>query len=345
MNKLTKILLTILIFYESLIFFILQNRHSCGYGYGWTRKLEVDCLCDFFFGRDTFWCDGKVSSYFVLMGIPVIAFLLYLLWGKRPTNEPTVPTKKDIKTTKKTNTEEIPYETKEEYYTNLFNEKLDFEGVISKVGAAALLNISKPVLESTGTAKVSIVEQPLVKKYFGDFQFVKKMLNNKNFLLCKVATAQAWMERYLKPGLKVTDDAQVWVVWNTKGDIVGLICCWKADDKTGKLSCDYYPSLGRRDLIETLKIDKIETEDTFFAEANLDNHPYRFEQPLKGGIIYLKELVNSRWVNTGFYDPELKVMQQTKGKATILTPGLLMSRHLRENIKKVINTRLETDNF
>ncbi len=344
MNKLTKILLTILIFYESLIFFILQNHHSCGYGYGWTRKLEVDCLCDFVFGKYTFWCNGKVSSYFVLMGIPVIVFLLYLLWGKQSENTPVKPSN-STKAIKKSGSEEIPYETREEYYSNIFNKRLDFEGLVSKVGAAALLNISKPVLDSTGTAKVSVSEPALIKKYFGSLQFVQKLLNNNNLLRCKVATAQAWMDRYLKPGVKVSDNAQIWLVWNTKGDIIGLICCWKRDPKDNEMSCEYHPSAGRRDLIETLKIDKVEPEDTFFAETNLDNHPYRFEQSIKGGIIYLKELVNGRWVGTGFYDPELEVIQQTKGKATLLTPGLLMYRHLQEKTKKVINNRLETDNF
>ena len=350
MNRVTKILLTGLVVYESVIFFILQNNHTCFHYHGY-HDYKIDCLCDMVFGGYSFWCNGKVNSYFVLMGIPIVIFILYLLWHKQTIGSVT-QTKSDTKTTqklssteKKISSEQIPYETREDYYTNIFNEKLDFEGLISKVGAAALLNISEPAPESSGTFKVSISERSLIKKYFGDLQFVQKLVNNKNFLRCKVATARAWMERYLKPDVKVADNAQIWLVWNTKGDIIGFLCCWRQDAKNNKMSCEYHPSLGRRDLIENIKIDKIEPEDTFFVEVNLDNHPYRFEQKIKGGIIYLKELVNSRWVNTGFYDPELKVMQQTKGKATILTPGLLMYKHIQENTKKVINNRLEKDNF
>ena len=310
MKKSLKIFLSFLLIYEPFAYWFFSNRGVC-------RSLLPWDFC------------ASNARYILFMGIPVIVMAIYFIWEKQIVS---------LFVAEKDSQPSLVLECGEnkDFFLDCFKKTLDKEGVVAEVGAAALLNTSCVTGKNT--------DVKFIEKYFGNLQYVEKLQKNHDLLLCKILTGKQWVKEYLERGLNAPTETQIWIVLNVKGDIIGIIAIWKKTKTSETLESEFLPGLVRRDQVDTVKtVDGVQSEFTFGKNLNSDNHPYKFEQPLKGGIIYLKELVNGRWVNTGFYDPELEGIRLEKGKITALTMAVLMEMRLRYKIIKIIN-KIETEN-
>lgn len=214
----------------------------------------------------------------------------------------------------------------ESFYNDIFHMALKKSHVTARVGAAALIDIPVDDDPESIMTRVSIagMKTTAISGYIGDLDYVEELRKNPNLFSSIKVTAQDWFKYYLSKGLDADESTEFFIVWNHRGDIIGIVAYWS--NGTGYETA-FLPRGISKDVIATVPSDPNRSSYGFGhllnPKVHYEWHPYRYEED-DYGMIELKELIGGKWVKTGWFDLELAAMRPEKGVATLMTIPVLL---------------------
>lgn len=157
-------------------------------------------------------------------------------------------------------------------------------------------------------------------EYDGDIEKINQLAKNKP-LMQNISMARTYWYTYLFDTKNASNETISWLVWDIKGNIIGIVALWAFDDNE-PIDFDFIP-LG----IPVESISKISY--AWEPTKKYEKRPYKFIKFYS--IIECHELIDDEWTLTGLFDTEL--FAQKLIKPTLNTLPHLMDLYQQEIIK------------
>ncbi len=161
-------------------------------------------------------------------------------------------------------------------------------------------------------------------EYDGDIEKINQLEKNKP-LMQNISLARTYWYAYLVDAKNASDETITWLVWDTKGNIIGIVALWNFDENE-PIDFDFMP-LG----VPVESIPKISC--AWEPAKKYENRPYKFVK--YNSTIECYEIIDNQWVLTGLFDTEL--FAQKLIKPTLNTLSHLTDLYCQELTKTIIN--------
>lgn len=253
--------------------------------------------------------------------------------------------------------ENMPYLEDEDLLKKLFDKAMRDKQVQAHIGAALLLDVPEDpeplpeiddLMHGAYVSSKTNIEHEAPVGYFGNTNYIKNFLPSKVTFNRTALTIRDWYNNYLYPSLKAPKSTKFCLLWNSHGDIIGLVAYWGTN--ANNMKADFLPHFIRGDRVS---FDTMSTAEIlailknpnlpFYSfgvlknsKVKLDWHPFRYEENTPG-IIDLEEFIKGKWVQTGEYVVAANAMKPIKGAATIMTTLLLFDIQRLVSNCKIIN--------